>query len=252
MAIRRVRSFWLAAAASVLVVWAAAARRVPAASAQAAAPPNPRPNVVVVLVDDMGWSDIGPFRQRDRHAQSRRPRRARRAIHPVLCHAALLADARQPAHRAVFAPGGHGASRQRHPPRVARHHGTPQRSVRHDGRSAPRRGLLHRDVGQMAPWPGQRDPAVGSRLRTHAEPPRRRHVLSESALHRRRQPAREPRAGAAVSERRGDAARCARLRHELVRRRISGPSSASSSSTRRVRPTSRSSCIFRSTRRIFR
>ena len=33
---------------------------------------------------------------------------------------------------------------------------------------------------------------------------------------------------------------------------VSGPSSASSSSTRRVRPTSRSSCIFRSTRRIFR
>ena len=61
MAIRRVRSFWLAAAASVLVMWAAAARRVPAASAQAAAPPNTRPNVVVVLVDDMGWSDIGPF-----------------------------------------------------------------------------------------------------------------------------------------------------------------------------------------------
>jgi arylsulfatase len=60
MAIRRVRSFWLAAA-SVLAVWAAAARGVPAASAQAATPPDIRPNVVVVLVDDMGWSDIGPF-----------------------------------------------------------------------------------------------------------------------------------------------------------------------------------------------
>jgi arylsulfatase A-like enzyme len=61
MAFRRVRSCWLAAAASVLVLWAAAARRVPAASAQAAPPRNTRPNVVVVLVDDMGWSDIGPF-----------------------------------------------------------------------------------------------------------------------------------------------------------------------------------------------
>ena len=59
MAIRRARSFWLVAAASVLVVWTAAARRVPAASSQAA--PGARPNVVVVLVDDMGWSDIGPF-----------------------------------------------------------------------------------------------------------------------------------------------------------------------------------------------
>ena len=54
------------AAASVLLVWAAAPRvpaapRAPAVSAQAAAPPDIRPNVVVVLVDDMGWSDIGPF-----------------------------------------------------------------------------------------------------------------------------------------------------------------------------------------------
>ena len=61
MAIRRIRSVWLAAAVCVLVVWAAAARRVPAASPQAPAQPNTRPNVVVVLVDDMGWSDIGPF-----------------------------------------------------------------------------------------------------------------------------------------------------------------------------------------------
>src|SRR5213076_697436 len=57
----RVRSFWQAAAASVVLVWAAAARPVPAASAPAAAPADSRPNVVVVLVDDMGWSDIGPF-----------------------------------------------------------------------------------------------------------------------------------------------------------------------------------------------
>jgi arylsulfatase A-like enzyme len=60
MAMRRARSFWLAVG-SGLVVWTAAARSVPPASAQAAAPPDIRPNVVVVLVDDMGWSDIGPF-----------------------------------------------------------------------------------------------------------------------------------------------------------------------------------------------
>src|SRR5437868_4965930 len=61
MAIRRARSFWLAAAACFLGMGAATARHVFAASAQAAAPPDTRPNVVVVLVDDMGWSDIGPF-----------------------------------------------------------------------------------------------------------------------------------------------------------------------------------------------
>jgi arylsulfatase len=58
MAIRCVRSVWLAAACAVL--WVAAAPSVPAASAQGG-PPDLRPNVVVVLVDDMGWSDIGPF-----------------------------------------------------------------------------------------------------------------------------------------------------------------------------------------------
>src|SRR6185503_17200939 len=42
------------------LVCVAASLRVPAASAQAALP-DTRPNVVVVLVDDMGWSDIGPF-----------------------------------------------------------------------------------------------------------------------------------------------------------------------------------------------
>src|SRR4029078_12631799 len=60
MAIRRVRSFWLSAA-SVRLGGAAPSRPMPAASAPAAAPPDIRPNVVVVLVDDMGWSDIGPF-----------------------------------------------------------------------------------------------------------------------------------------------------------------------------------------------
>ena len=217
MAIRRVRSFWLAAAVCALVAWAAAARRVPAASAQAAAQPDTRPNVVVVLVDDMGWSDIGPFGSEiatpNLDALAARGVRFTQFYATPRCsptRASLLTGLYS--HQAGM---GHLDNVIRRGSR--RHDRAPQRSVRHDGRSASRRGLLHRDVGQVASWPGQRHAAVGSRLRTHAEPARRRHVLSESELHRRRQPAHEPRAGAAVSERRGDAARCARLRLELVR-----------------------------------
>ena len=58
MTIQRVRLVWLAAALCGLMCVPAA--RHPAV-AQAQAPPDTRPNVVVVLVDDMGWSDIGSF-----------------------------------------------------------------------------------------------------------------------------------------------------------------------------------------------
>ena len=187
MAIRRVRSFWLAAAVCALVAWAAASRRVPAASAQAAAQPDTRPNVVVVLLDDMGWSDIGPFGSEiatpHLDALAARGVRFTQFYATPRCsptRASLLTGP-------VFASGGDGPSRQRDPPRIDRHDRTPERSVRHDGGSAPRGRLLHRHVGQVASWPGQRHAALGPRLRTDAQSPRRRHVLSESELHRRRQ-----------------------------------------------------------------
>jgi len=60
MTIQRVRLVWLAAALCGLMC-VPAARHPAAAAAQAQAPPDTRPNVVVVLVDDMGWSDIGSF-----------------------------------------------------------------------------------------------------------------------------------------------------------------------------------------------
>ena len=142
-------------------------RRVPAASAQAAAQTGHPPERGRHPRGRHGLVGHRAVWQRDRHAESRRARRARRAIHAVLRDAALLADAREPAHRPLFAPGGHGPSRQRDPPRVDRHDRTTQRPVRHDGRSAPRRGLLHRDVRQVASRPGQRHAAVGARLRTH-------------------------------------------------------------------------------------
>ena len=60
MTIQRVRLVWLAAALCGLMC-VPAARHPAAAVPQAQAPPDTRPNVVVVLVDDMGWSDIGSF-----------------------------------------------------------------------------------------------------------------------------------------------------------------------------------------------
>jgi arylsulfatase A-like enzyme len=47
----------LAAGLLAVVALGASARQTPSAAAQV----GPRPNVVVILVDDMGWSDIGPF-----------------------------------------------------------------------------------------------------------------------------------------------------------------------------------------------
>lgn len=53
----RSRSLWLTVVFSVIVVWAAISPKAPALMGQT----DSRPNVVVVLVDDMGWSDIAPF-----------------------------------------------------------------------------------------------------------------------------------------------------------------------------------------------
>ena len=56
MTIRHTRSVRLATICLIVLV-ATLSRSLPAVTQQ----PDARPNVVVVLVDDMGWSDIGPF-----------------------------------------------------------------------------------------------------------------------------------------------------------------------------------------------
>ena len=57
-----------------------------------AEPPEGAPNVVVMLVDDLGYSRPRLLRLGDRHPQRRRPRRPGRALHQLPRHADVLAD----------------------------------------------------------------------------------------------------------------------------------------------------------------
>ena len=135
----------------VVVVPLEAVRATPAAQT------DTRPNVVVMLVDDMGWSDIGRYGGEIPTPNLDALAGARRAVHAVLRDAALLADAREPADRRVSAPGGHGPSRQRRSDR-----GSIGTTGRLNDRSVTmaevlaRSRLLHRDVRQVAPRSGQR------------------------------------------------------------------------------------------------
>ena len=106
MATRRSRRATFAAAVAIVVAVALGV-----VGAAPAVRTDARPNVVIVLVDDMGWSDIGDAGWRDPHAQPRRPRPPRRQVYAVLCHAPLLADTLEPPDGPVPASGGHGPPR---------------------------------------------------------------------------------------------------------------------------------------------
>ena len=204
------------AVASVLLVWAAAPR-VPAASAQAAAPPDIRPNVVVVLVDDMGWSDIGPFGSEiatpNLDALAARGVRFTQFYATPRCsptRASLLTGLYS--HQAgmghldnVIRRGSRGTTGRLNDQSV-----TIAEVLRDAGYFTAMSGKWH--LGQdngTPPW----DRGFERTLSLRAGGmyfPNQNYTGGDNPLASRAQ-------GAAVSERRGDAARCARLRLELVR-----------------------------------
>ena len=217
MAIRRLRSFWLARQRARSSAWAAASRRVPAASAQAAAQPDTRPNVVVVLLDDMGWSDIGPFGSEiatpHLDALAARGVRFTQFYATPRCsptRASLLTGLYS--HQAgmghldnVIRRGSIGTTGRLNDQSV-----TMAEVLREAGYFTAMSGKWH--LGQdngTPPW----DRGFERTLSLRAGGmffPNQNYTGGDNPLT-------SARAGAAVSERRGDAARCARLRLELVR-----------------------------------
>ena len=69
-----------------------------------AAAAEARPNLVVILSDDMGFSDIGCYGGEIATPNLDAPRFRRAALHPVLQRRSLLPHAGQPAHRPLCAP----------------------------------------------------------------------------------------------------------------------------------------------------
>ena len=246
------RSRWTRRATLVTAVGIVVVVALDAVRATPAARTDARPNVVVVLVDDMGWSDIGPYGGEIPTPNLDALAAPRRQVHAVLRHAALLADAREPPDRSVPASGGHGPPRQRHPSGLVGHDRTAQRSLRHDCRGVARSRLLHRDVRQVASGSGQRVAALAARVRPRAQPARRRHVLSQPELPRRRRCADRPGSRTALPRRHAHAARRGRLRRQLVRDVPVDRLRPEVHRRARARPTSRSSSTCRTTRRTSR
>ena len=200
--------------------------------------PDGAPNVVYIVLDDVGFSAMSCYGGPIDDAEHRPDRREGRALHAVAHHGAVLADPLVPAHRAQPHAQQHGVhhrggdrvpERERHDPARER-----------DAVGDPRRARLeHLHGRQVAPVPDRRDEprrdaaqlAERPRLRALVRVPRRRDepVVSGSRL---RQPPGRPaaHAGGGLPPHRRHHRQGARVHHATRRR--SRRRSRSSSTTR--------------------
>ena len=144
-------------------------------------PPQGAPNVLVVLLDDVGFGASSTFGGRDRHAERRPARRGRTEVQPLPHHGAVLADPRGAAQRPQPPHGRHGRHHR------DRHLGpglllaAPER-LRAARRDPQAQRLLDRAVRQVPRGPGVGDEPDGP-VRELADRQRLRVLLR---LHRRR------------------------------------------------------------------
>ena len=200
MPIARARSFLLAAAAVAAggaIAMSAFTLRAPVAAAQT----DTRPNIIVILVDDMGWSDIGSY-----GGEIPTPNLDALAARGVRFTQFYSTPRCSPTRASLLTGLYPHQAGMGHLDNIIRagslgHDRAPERPVRHDRRSAARRRLLHRDVRQVAPRPAERLAALAARLRSRAEPARRGHVLSQPEFEGGDDALTEPGAGAAVPRR---------------------------------------------------
>ena len=132
-------------------------------------PPAGAPNVVLIVLDDLGFAQLGCFGSDIETPAIDARRRGRPALQPLPRHRALLADPRLPAHRPQPPRRRHGLP-HRHPDRPARLQRAHPAQRRDAAAPAARRRLQHLRGRQVAP-----DAALG------ADRPRARSTAGRSA-----------------------------------------------------------------------
>ena len=127
----------------------------------------PRPNIVLILADDMGFSDVGWYGGEIRTPTIDGLAAGGLQLQPVLQHRKVLSDPGQPDDRALPAPGRHRPHDGRDGPRRLRRR--PERPLRDDRRGVANRGVRHlpeREVARDAPQePRQPPPQLASAAR---------------------------------------------------------------------------------------